>query len=533
MEEIGRSRPHALRQRQQGDQRRQRRQGAGRVPRRHLLDPRRQAEGGRHRSLCRATSPRVAKAYLIGEATEEFAATLEGKVRVRALRHARCAPSPRRPAMRRPAAPATRRAAVARLRLLRPVPQLRGPGRRFPRAGRRAARHRATAPRRRRAPRRWKGSTVSKASVMLAAGGTGGHLFPAFALAQELGRRDIPVDLVTDMRGDRYGTNFPARASIACRRPRWPARRRSRHGAHGGCCCPRHHRVHSTARSVKPRRRVGFGGYPAFPPLVAASLRGIPDRPARAERRARPRQPHAGQARNGHRHLVRRHQVSRGAALVRSPRSPAIRCVTRWSTGPRKAIARRVRSALTRCWCSAAARARATSPTRCRRRWCCCPRRSAPTCSWCSSAAKRTCRASSRPIRPPACARISPLLRQPARGNGEGPSRHRPLRRLHRRRAYGYGPARDAGSAAARPRQRSAAERDPACRNQDGAWCIEQKDLTRGASGQRHRPPAGNRRETLADGGSRSQGLGQPDAVSRLADLVEELIGSEARKVWR
>ena len=36
--------------------------------------------------------------------------------------------------------------------------------------------------------------------------------FPRFALAEELARRGIAVDLVTDMRGDRYGTGFPARA---------------------------------------------------------------------------------------------------------------------------------------------------------------------------------------------------------------------------------------------------------------------------------------------------------------------------------
>ena len=47
--------------------------------------------------------------------------------------------------------------------------------------------------------------------VLLAAGGTGGHLFPAEALAAALQRRGIIVDLATDARGGRYGGKFPAR----------------------------------------------------------------------------------------------------------------------------------------------------------------------------------------------------------------------------------------------------------------------------------------------------------------------------------
>jgi UDP-N-acetylglucosamine--N-acetylmuramyl-(pentapeptide) pyrophosphoryl-undecaprenol N-acetylglucosamine transferase len=115
-----------------------------------------------------------------------------------------------------------------------------------------------------------------RATVVLAAGGTGGHLFPALALAQELGRRQIPVDLVTDMRGDRYGTGFPARtvyrvpsATLTGRTP-WALARTGATLARGVA------RARTIFAQVRPAVVVGFGGYPSFPPLVAARLRRIP-----------------------------------------------------------------------------------------------------------------------------------------------------------------------------------------------------------------------------------------------------------------
>ncbi len=113
-------------------------------------------------------------------------------------------------------------------------------------------------------------------SVMLAAGGTGGHLFPAFALAEELGRRGWTVDLMTDMRGDRYGTGFPARtihqvpsATLAKKSPLAFARTTTT--LMRGVMAARR-----ILRQVQPAVVVGFGGYPTFPPLFAARQLGIP-----------------------------------------------------------------------------------------------------------------------------------------------------------------------------------------------------------------------------------------------------------------
>lgn len=113
-------------------------------------------------------------------------------------------------------------------------------------------------------------------SIMLAAGGTGGHLFPAFALAEELGNRGVEVDLITDMRGDRYGSGFPARriyqvpaATLSGRSP-LAAARTAVALARGIKA------AHAIIGRVKPAAIIGFGGYPTYPPLVAARLRGVP-----------------------------------------------------------------------------------------------------------------------------------------------------------------------------------------------------------------------------------------------------------------
>lgn len=105
--------------------------------------------------------------------------------------------------------------------------------------------------------------------VLLAAGGTGGHLFPAEALAGALTRRGIVVDLATDERAARFAGHFPARKlhvlpadTMRGRSPLALARTALALGT--GMF-----RGYALMGSLKPAIVVGFGGYPTVPPIFA------------------------------------------------------------------------------------------------------------------------------------------------------------------------------------------------------------------------------------------------------------------------
>ena len=117
---------------------------------------------------------------------------------------------------------------------------------------------------------------TNKGTIVLAAGGTGGHLFPAQALAEELTRRGYVIHLMTDERVRDYGKSFPAAethvvpsATLSFGKP-WLLPQRLLRLYSG------YRRARAILKCVGPRAVVGFGGYPSFPPILAASRLGIP-----------------------------------------------------------------------------------------------------------------------------------------------------------------------------------------------------------------------------------------------------------------
>ncbi len=113
--------------------------------------------------------------------------------------------------------------------------------------------------------------------VVVAAGGTGGHMFPAQAFAEEMLKRGWRVALASDERGLRYAGGFPAEverrqletASFA--RGGLAAKARAPFQIMGGILDARR-----WFKEAKPALVAGFGGYPSLPAVGAAILTGTP-----------------------------------------------------------------------------------------------------------------------------------------------------------------------------------------------------------------------------------------------------------------
>ena len=113
-------------------------------------------------------------------------------------------------------------------------------------------------------------------TVLLTAGGTGGHLFPAQALAHALIARGWVVHLATDGRATQYGHDFPAEsiqiipsATPSVKNPVIMAKAALK--LFKGYLAAR-----KAIKTLKPDVVVGFGGYPTVPPMLAARSLGIP-----------------------------------------------------------------------------------------------------------------------------------------------------------------------------------------------------------------------------------------------------------------
>lgn len=115
-----------------------------------------------------------------------------------------------------------------------------------------------------------------KPLVIIGAGGTGGHMFPASAFASEMRSRGWQVGLISDVRGLRYAEQFPAdwKEEVQAASPSTrnvysvpAAFLKLRKGVK---------RAANLMKQKRPALVTGFGGYPAYPALSAANRLKIP-----------------------------------------------------------------------------------------------------------------------------------------------------------------------------------------------------------------------------------------------------------------
>ena len=119
-------------------------------------------------------------------------------------------------------------------------------------------------------------STADRPLVVLAAGGSGGHVFPAEALAAELASRGCRLALITDRRGGAFGgalgdieTHRISAGAIAGKNP-------LRRLLSGSELAWGTWQARGLLGRLKPGAVIGFGGYASVPAVLAAVGRGFP-----------------------------------------------------------------------------------------------------------------------------------------------------------------------------------------------------------------------------------------------------------------
>lgn len=120
------------------------------------------------------------------------------------------------------------------------------------------------------------GANPDTGPIVIAAGGTGGHVFPALALARGLTGADLPTVFVTDRRGGSFGSEFADIPSYTVRAGALAGR--GLLGTVRGIAdlVLGVFQARALLRRLTPTLAVGFGGYAAVPPLIAAWSLGIP-----------------------------------------------------------------------------------------------------------------------------------------------------------------------------------------------------------------------------------------------------------------
>jgi len=113
--------------------------------------------------------------------------------------------------------------------------------------------------------------------IALATGGTGGHVFPARALAEAMLEHKWRVVLFVDRRGGTYLDGLPSHVRVQT----VPSATHARHGLWGAMTMPFKILVGVLASTLtmlrdRPAVLVGFGGYTSFPPVLAGWLLRIP-----------------------------------------------------------------------------------------------------------------------------------------------------------------------------------------------------------------------------------------------------------------